>query len=315
MYSPYFRGKQFELLALRESAEVMAEASFVPIIEPVRESLSGLERALGAISDAGGRAVVIINPRHGDHKANGASISAFLEDNYRGNDAVSAGVLLLSGHTLDEAKTLISSHANHELTIVHSGFNAPRELADWLRDQPAPATHVFIEDQASTLYRKHFSGATRVLIRDGFVQKKNADYDRVDPFSDLHVTYPELGMQGYGDFLTVGDRFTEGGGPAYAVAIHLTYIDPEQDDEMYVFHFKSDSNETPTDPGQKFVEALGKLIAALDSGTSNLLETSAVEEFRRLYEAKHFPGLGYVKKLSIRHHLETLAEYHGTADA
>lgn len=314
MYHPYFRGKQFELLALRESAEVMQEASFVPIIEPVRESLNGLERALAAISDAGGRAVVIINPRHGDHKTDGASISAFLEDSYRGNDAVSAGVLLLSGHTLDEAKALISRHANHEMTIVHSGFTAPRELATWLRDQRAAVTHVFVEDQASTLYRKHFSGSNRVLIRDGFVQMKNADYDRLDPFSDLHVTYLELGMQGYGDFLTVGDRFTEGGGPAYAVAIHLTFIDPEQDDEMFVYHFKSDSNETPTDPGQKFLEALGKLIAALDGGTSNLLETSAVAEFRRLYQAEHFPGLGYVKKLSIRHHLETLAEYHRSVD-
>lgn len=315
MYHPYFRGKQFELLALRESAEVMQEASFVPIIEPVRESLSGLGRALEAISDAGGRAIVIVNPRHGDHKASGANISSFLEESYRGNDAVSAGVLLLSGHSLDDAKALIADHSSHELTIVHSGFTAPRELADWLRDQADPVTHAFIEDQASTLYRKHFSGSERVLIRDGFVQMKNADYDRVDPFSDLHVTYPELGMQGYGDFLTVGDRFTEGGGPAYAVAIHLTYIDPNQDDEMFVYHFKSDSNETPTDPGQKFIEALSKLIAALDSGASNLSETSAIGEFRRLHQARHFPGLGYVKKLSIRHHLETLAGYHRTVDA
>ncbi len=65
MYYPYFRGKQFELIAIRESADLIASSGFVPIIEPVRESLSGLEKALGALADAGAQAVVVINPRHG----------------------------------------------------------------------------------------------------------------------------------------------------------------------------------------------------------------------------------------------------------
>jgi hypothetical protein len=30
-----------------------------------------------------------------------------------------------------------------------------------------------------------------------------------------------------------------------------------------------------------------------------------------LYEQGHFPGLGYVKKLSMNHHIETLARYFG----
>jgi len=139
---------------------------------------------------------------------------------------------------------------------------------------------------------------------------KNAEYPPVETFSDLHVTYPEQGMDGYGDFLTVGDNYSEGGGPAYAVAIHLTFIDSDQDAAMFIYHFKSDTNDTPTDPAGKFAQALSKLIAKLDSGDSNLLETSAVLEFRDLHERGHFPGLGYVKKLSIKHHLETLASYH-----
>ena len=39
MYHPYFRGKQYELITIRENAQRMAEAGFLPIIEPVRESL------------------------------------------------------------------------------------------------------------------------------------------------------------------------------------------------------------------------------------------------------------------------------------
>ncbi|PTL72526.1 ATP-binding protein [Rathayibacter caricis DSM 15933] len=316
MYYPYFRGKQFELIALRESASLIADANFVPIIEPVRETLTGLERALRALSDAGARAIVIVNPRHGDMKANGTSISSFLEQGYRGNDAVAAGALLLSDTSIGAAESLINHHSIHPQAIIHAGFTEPKALALLLGEQVRATTNIFIEDQASTLYRRHFQNSTRVLIKDGFVQRKNADYDAVDLFSDLHVTYGEFGAQGYGDFLTVGDRYAEGGGPAYAVAIHLTFIDPDNDDAMFVYHFKSDSNDTPTDPAGKFFQALRKLMDAYNSGTSKLLSTSAIQEFRDLYETGHFPGLGYVKKLSIRHHLETLADYHcGRANA
>ena len=107
----------------------------------------------------------------------------------------------------------------------------------------------------------------------------------------------------------VGNDYSEGGGPAYAVAIHLTYIDPGKDDVMYVYHFLSTTNNTPTDPAGKFGQALERLIGKLDSGTSNLFEGSAIEEFRELHAKKHFPGLGYVKKLSMKHHIETLANF------
>ena len=56
MYYPYFRGKQFELITIREMAPLLAEKDFVPLIEPVRESLGGLKRTLEAIRDAQGKA-------------------------------------------------------------------------------------------------------------------------------------------------------------------------------------------------------------------------------------------------------------------
>jgi hypothetical protein len=149
------------------------------------------------------------------------------------------------------------------------------------------------------------------LLRDGFQRRRNRDHPECELFSDLHVTYAEEGMNGFGDFLIVGDDYTESGGPAYAVAIHLTFIDPQQDEAMYIYHFVSTRQDTPTDPAGKFAEALAKLVQKLDSGTSKLLETSAVKEFRDLHDKGHFPGLGYVKKLSMKHHIETLAEFLG----
>ncbi|WP_460797768.1 sce7725 family protein [Microbacterium sp. GXF0217] len=311
MYHPYFRGKQYELLALRETAEVLASASFVPIIEPVRQSLAGLERALDELSDAGAQAIVIVNPRHGDLRVDGSDVSAFLDRHYRNNDAIFAGLLLHSNVSTAAAVALIDNHADLNPVVIHAGFTEARALAEALGDRALSFPHVFVEDQASTLYRRHFEGAIRILVRDGFEAMNNADYGAVDPFSDLHVTFPEFGVQGYGDFLTVGDRYTEGGGPAYAVAIHLTFIDPDNDDEMLVQHFVSDTNGTPSDTAGKFLEALDKLIAEVDSGHSKILGTSGVDEFRRLHADGHYPGLGYVKKLSMRHHIETLADFHG----
>ena len=141
---------------------------------------------------------------------------------------------------------------------------------------------------------------------------RNADYVPVEPFSDLHATYTEEGMDGFGDFLIVGDEYNEGGGPAYAVAIHLTFIDPGQDDTMQIYHFVSESQDTPKDPAGKFAEALAQMIETLDEPGSKVAETPAVAEFRGLYKQGHFPGLGYIKKLSMSHHIQTLARYFKT---
>ena len=112
----------------------------------------------------------------------------------------------------------------------------------------------------------------------------------------------------------MGDEYSEGGGPAYAVAIHLTFIDPDQDDTMQIYHFKSKRQDTPKDPAGKFAEALAGMMKVLDARGSKVLETDAVKEFRMLHQQGHFPGLGYVKKLSMKHHIETLANYFTAAE-
>ncbi|OPX56188.1 hypothetical protein SAMN02745127_00724 [Oceanospirillum multiglobuliferum] len=309
MYYPYFRGKQFELITIREMAPLLAENHFIPIIEPVRESFNGLKKALGAIHDADGGAIVIVNPYHGDHQDDGANISCFLEDEFSDSEKISAGILLRNGMTVDDALHCFEQHQSHNPVLVHAGFTEPKALAAKLETRMPELTNIFIDDYAKLLYRKHFGRSKRILIRDGFNRQRNADYPEVEVFSEVHATYSDLGMSGFGDFLMVGDAYTEGGGPAYAVAIHLTFIDREKDDVMYIYHFVSDTKDTPTDPAGKFGQALNKLISKLESGTSGIFEGKAIEEFKALHAKGHFPGLGYVKKLSMKHHIETLADY------
>lgn len=308
MYYPYFRGKQFELITIREAAPLMAASGFVPIIEPVREAMNGLNRALEAICEAEGSAILIVNPDNGDHAGNGANISTMLADRFFGR-AIKAGILLNNEMTVDAAMSQFDQHGAHHPVFVHAGFTEAKALAKKLGDSLDTTEHVFVEESCGKLYRRHFSGTNRVLLRDGFSKRRNADHPISEAFSDLHLTFEEEGMNGFGDFLIVGDEYSEGGGPAYAVAIHLTYIDPGREDMMFIYHFLSISNDTPTDPAGKFQQALGKLIAKLDSGNSMLFEGDAIRELRELHAKQHFPGLGYVKKLSMKHHIETLANY------
>ncbi|PCD67821.1 sce7725 family protein [Rhizobium phaseoli] len=310
MYHPYFRGKQFELITIREMAPLMAASGFVPIIEPVREALKGLERALTEICKVEGKAIVIVNPFHGDHSDDGGGITALLENHFLDKGSITAGILLQNDMDTSDALACYEKHKAHSPTFIHAGFTEAKALAEKLDYALTDTSHVFFEKHCHKLYRKHFKGAAkRVLLRDGFERRRNADHPAVELFSDLHLTYEEEDMDGFGDFLIVGDDYTEGGGPAYAVAIHLTFIDPDEDEVMYIYHFVSTTKDTPTDPGGKFAQALDKLIKKLDGGASNLFESGAIKEFRDLHKKGHFPGLGSVKKLSMNHHIETLANF------
>lgn len=65
----------------------------------------------------------------------------------------------------------------------------------------------------------------------------------------------------------------------------------------------SDSNDDNSDVAGKFAEANKKLVSWCDEKGLN---TIAINEFRKLYESGHFPGLGIVKKLSIMNHIELI---------
>lgn len=309
MYHPYFRGKQFELITIRETAELLANSGFVPIIEPVKEALSGLNRALNAIRDAKGKAVVIVNPYHGDHAEDGTGITALLQEGFLDDNGISAGILLKEDMDLVAVLGYYEKHRDHNPIFVHAGFTEAKALAEQFSGKIGDTQHVFFESHCGKLYRKHFKGSQRILLRDGFKRRRNADHMPVEEFSDLHVTYEEEDMDGFGDFLIVGDDYIEGGGPAYAVAIHLTFIDPDKDDVMFINHFVSTTKDTPTDPAGKFGQALDKLMAKLNSDDSKLFEGEAIKEFRRIHANGNFPGLGSVKKLSMKHHIETLADF------
>lgn len=68
-YHPYFRGKQYELICVKENAELLSASGFCPIIEPVRNDLGALIRCLSEVEKHGGNALIVANPGCGVLKA------------------------------------------------------------------------------------------------------------------------------------------------------------------------------------------------------------------------------------------------------
>lgn len=312
IYHPYFRGKQFELLVIRENVDLLLRSNFCPIIEPVNSTLNSLRKTIESLAARRAPYILIANTKcTSEAVASPAEFIEMVKDSSSDEASAQIGVLMNEKSDVDEFLRLTSA-AQRPIAIIHDGFSDGKALAEAANGASISA-HIFVESKCSKLYRRHFTNAPRVLIRDGFRKRaKNSEYPPFEEFSDLHLLYDsEEGMDGFGDYLIAGNEYSEGGGPAWAIAIHVTVIDSGAEDRMMIHHFVSDSNTTSNNPAGKFIEALGKLAGKVTAPNSKIQRTASIREFLALHEEQRFPGLGYVKKLSMAHHLETMSAFLG----
>lgn len=309
MYYPYFRGKTNELVLLREYASFLTNNNIHPILEPVRENISPLSKTLKELAKYGVRLVLVVNPQNGELRSNYQPILKLVQGQLKGYVGLSLGYIVTAQTDKSKLKETIQRKPDYSVSIIHYGYTDGNGLATSLKGLTNVKEHIFIDGYAGKLYRKHFenSGKPRILIRDGFRIRKNETYPSTEHFSDLHLTYTDDGMEGFGDFLIIGEEYRDKGFAAYAVAIHLTYLG--KDNDMYVKHFISDRTGSIVDQAGKFSEALNKLVAEVNSSESLIYYSEACKEYMDLHKNNHFPGLGYVKKLSMQHHLELIAKY------
>lgn len=303
MYFPYLRCKQFELLALKEIAPLLVEPLISPVLEPVKKSTGSFERALEITTAKDVNFSVILNPIHGELASNPAGITAMLNNHLAAYENFQFGVIINQFTDLDYVTGLIDAiNYRRPITLVHTErVNDIDALREWCMDYDI-RYNLHGENFPVRRYRDIITGVNKVLLDDKFKpQVKNADYLKVPDefFSDDHLYYKEDGFAGFGDFLTIGDDYAESGWLPYAIAIHLTY--KKGNDQIWIRHFVSDSNSDTTDIAGKFGEALEKLIEFIDA---EHITTQAAEEFRTLHREGHYPGLGSLKKLSIKHHIE-----------
>lgn len=306
MYYPYLRGKQYELITLREMAPQLG-TKVIPILEPVKKDPSGLKKCITEIKKANLPLIFILNPKHGDFKNNNVPLIDILDQELSSYDHLQIGYIIDGNSELTDIINFLTQHNDKKIALIHYGYPDALVLASEMNKKNIKIeTNVYIDGFCGKLYQRNLknTSSSSVLVRDGFKKLKNADYPEDEIFSELHLTFQDEGVTGFGDFLAVGDDYSESGGPAYAIAIHTTYL--REDQVMNIKHFVSDRVDSPVDPAGKFIEALDKLVEEMNSTGSLIKKTSALKEFEKLHADGHFPGLGYVKKLSMKHHLELL---------
>lgn len=310
MYYPYLRGKQFELLALREfSREFENNHTIVPIIEPVKKQVNGLNAAALSMIENGMKFAVILNPSDGDYRHTGIdndilmSLTALTGDR---DNWIPAYIYKHNGRTLlDHAK---QNNLSNLMIIFPSGADVNNEvLMEFLsKDEVAFVVSGNLSNNRSARGRLLRLGKALISLEDRFNERpRNADYaNEVDEiFSEDFAYYKNDGLAGFADYTPMEKDFIEGGMLPYAIAIHLTY--QKSDDQIFVHHFVSDNNFDQSNIRGKFHEAAVKIAPFFNN--NGLYHTSAVDELIRRAESDDgYPGLGYIKKLSVKNHLELI---------
>ncbi len=308
MYYPYLRAKQFELKALKDFfQECPSENRIVPILEPVNRSATALLSAVSCFVENEKQFALIMNPRLGDYEHNTVAFT-FPDEN---PDLISSEYCIAAFLVENNADELISTidtiNKDNVMLVFPKGVDTERDNIRALVDSQKVATIVCSFAQTSRRTKSHLLGLgkTIVTLEDNFKeQKRNADYLNVEDehFSESFRYYSEDNFQGFSDYTALPSSFSSEGMLPYALAIHLTYL--LRDDQINIHHFVSDSNRDQSNIRGKFFEAARKVVAFFDN---DRYRTESVEEIvSRAKEADGFPGLGYLKKLSVKNHLELI---------
>lgn len=306
MYFPYLRGRQFELLALRELLEGECICkNIIPIIEPVKPS-STLLKTLEAFVKNDRKIAIVFNPMVGDFakkmkgmREEDSKVANELYDLLNQNDRVIKSYIMNHSTMLEIKKEA----EKNKYLIINLNRDCLDDFLDAYEDT-LPRFALIPDDRA---FRRVIANS-KVLFEDHFnKQLRNIDYiaNQDEFFSDSHLYYKNENYVGFADYSVVGEGFNESGFAPVAVAIHVVYFDKKN--ELRIHHFVSDSNEGIEDPGGKFGEALEKLVNWCDK--NNVQNTLGLQGFYDCYDSGKYPGLGTVKKYSIMHHIELVSSF------
>ena len=308
MYHSYLRGKQYELLAIRRSVEKIAQAKIVPIIEPVRDSLRDITKCVQVLRDNKANYIVVANPQCGDLANNQVGSEKILDSLVSSDPEIELGFIVDEGTSVSQVRSFVERFKGQLFSLIHYGrFDDIDGLQELLDSEASFNKHIFIEAENSNSYRKRFTSARKVLIRDSFKRKApNAEYGKTleEFFSDLHSSYEELGYMGYGDFSVIGDHYSEGGGQAITAVLHVTYDNVDED--IYIRHFLSDPRTVPDEVPILLEEALERLEEFLLDNPEILKWSTSCAELMDIYKGGCQTNLAVMKKLTMSHHFELM---------
>lgn len=308
MYYPYIRGRQFELLALKELVMKDRLSEYIiPIIEPVKLS-STLPKTMEEFVNKDRNICVVCNPSIGSFNSDMRNHEKDIHKNYfldllRLNQIIKSHIIGKNSVTFLRNWEEQRGMDKTDWYIINSNKDYVSNYSELYSDCTPKMT--FIPDES--VFRRTIR-RNRSIIEDRFKKReRNSDYaDNIDEFfSDDHLYYREDGFMGFSDYSIIGEEYLESGFAPYAVAIHIVYFDNAMN--LRVHHFVSDSNKDIQNPAGKFYEAVKKLVEWVKD--KNIALTPSLQVFIDHYNNQTYPGLGSVKKLSLMHHLELIGQY------
>ena len=306
MYYPLLRARQFELIALRDLANTgVSQGTIVPILEPVKESFNNLKIALTTFAKRGQEAVLLVNPLVGDLSGDHALILNYLQ---HGNFPITRAF-----YYRNNATYILDSIENYELgscmIICQNDINPDDpQFTDLMESEPVQM--IVVEDPGrNRALDRYVRGLGKTYIRlDDFFEKQQRNSDFLDiqehRFSEEHLHYMNENFNGFSDYTILPSEYSDSGSTPRAVVIHLTYM--KGDNQIWIRHFTSDTNDSIANVQGKFAEAAEK---AVHFCREHNLNNAAIVELEDYYDRQHYPGLGTVKKISLKNHLLIIQDY------
>ena len=291
MYIPYFRGKQFDLLALKEIvADGLLTDSIVPLIEPVRDS-AHLRKTLEVFIKNKREILVIYNPEVGQVQRGVIKIHEIID--------------LFENPYITPVYILNRSFNSTWIKQEGFVFLSKNYLKDVLAEANTfkPKYHIITD---SARLRRAIPD-NRVLLTDPFTRFNNGtdylDQELEDEFYSDDLKYiRDDGYIGYSNYGIDGEAYFDKGYPSQSIVLHILYLDKHKN--VRIKHFVSDSNDSAANPAEKFFEALKKLAEWHTRYKKEVPLTKGLAELLSYQERGTYPGTGTIKKLSVMHQLE-----------
>ncbi len=320
MYFPYLRGRQNELLCIRELLESgKLSEKIVPVIEPVRFN-STFFSAVSSFVAAGRNIILVYNPKVGRFNKEFEDMKKKIVVERDEKKKKKLQSTLDSYLSVFKSEHIIPAYITDK-KIVDKILAGEIDVRKAVLINCKKENYIYYEKYGTMLnaritfmpkdedFKDEVYGDA-VILEDGYNKaKRNIDYiDLPDEiFSRNHIIYSKRGYIGFSDYSIVGEEYDEAGFAPLAIAIHIMYYGENK--ELKVHHFVSESNENISDPARKFEEAMENLLA-----WELYDEIPKTEGFLRLvdcYNRAKFPGLGVIKRYSLMHHMQMMSEYLG----
>ncbi len=307
MYYPFLRARQFELIALRELAtEEATQGVIIPILEPVKETHNNLTLAHKVFLEKGQKAYLIVNPTIGELAGDSNFYLEYLA-------TLEEVVFIPAFHYRNNAAFIIDRIAQFDISncmvICQNDISSEDfEFRGLVERAEISSINVSDPNKNRTLHRFLRSLNKNYIRLDDLFEKqaRNSDYLDIEGhrFSEEHLYFQDEGFSGFSDYTVLPSEYIDGGSTPRAVAIHLTYLYSEN--QIWIRHFTSETNDSIANVQGKFAEAAEK---AVNYCRENGITNSAITELESYYDNQHYPGLGTVKKISIKNHLLVLSQY------